>query len=338
MKRSFSFILCVAVIISSFWSENSCAQDAEFSQFYAAPLHLNPSMVGFTEQPRVSLNFRDQGVAFNNAYITMSLAYDQHFSRYRSSVGGAVFADVAGGLYNTYQVSGFYAYRLPLTEYMNLQTGIQLAYMQRNINEGELLYYDMIDPQNPNSSLPGNEMPLVDNTLHRFDVGAGAVLYEEDFYVGVSAKHLTTPSFSFTGTDDANNRLLMRFSIHGGKTFYLTPSKPGDDRRWYVVPNFLLASQGNFVQINAGAYTGKGKLFGGMWLRHVLQNTDSFIVSLGWRSGIFRAGYSYDFTVSQIKKQAGAHEISLTIDWGQDEYYKKRNRLRGGASCPTMFK
>ncbi|MFM8742085.1 MAG: type IX secretion system membrane protein PorP/SprF, partial [Cytophagales bacterium] len=34
------------------------AQDPQFSQFYAAPLYLNPAFAGSTNQNRVGINYR----------------------------------------------------------------------------------------------------------------------------------------------------------------------------------------------------------------------------------------------------------------------------------------
>ncbi|MEL7160766.1 MAG: type IX secretion system membrane protein PorP/SprF, partial [Bacteroidota bacterium] len=40
------------------------AQDPMFSQFYAAPLRLNPALAGVSTAPRVALNYRTQHTSF----------------------------------------------------------------------------------------------------------------------------------------------------------------------------------------------------------------------------------------------------------------------------------
>ena len=58
--------------------EKAQAQDPEFSQFYAAPLYLNPAFAGSARCPRIGLNYRNQWPALNKTYITSAVSYDQH--------------------------------------------------------------------------------------------------------------------------------------------------------------------------------------------------------------------------------------------------------------------
>jgi len=49
--------LCVLMLVAG---ETVTAQDAQFSQFYAAPLYLNPAFAGSTSQALVGANYRNQ--------------------------------------------------------------------------------------------------------------------------------------------------------------------------------------------------------------------------------------------------------------------------------------
>lgn len=331
MNRSFLLI----VLLSSFLFQKSWSQDAEFSQFYAAPLHLNPAMIGFSEAPRFVANVRDQAPSFEHAYITSAVSYDQHFYKYNSSVGVSILGDVAGrGLYNSYLVTGYYAYQLDLTSKIKAKAGFQAGYLQRTIAEDQLVFRDMLDPLTGEVISNTAEAPLTKSSVHLFDVGAGILLYDDSFFAGVSVKHLTTPDVSFTDDISENNRLDMRFSVHLGKTFSKAPKSFGDNPA-YITPNLLFVKQGEFQQINGGAYVGKGIFFGGLWFRHTIYNADALIMLLGIKAGIFKIGYSYDFTISQVQTTVGAHEFSLTFDMGQSKYYK--NKRKASVECPNMF-
>ena len=56
------------------------SQDAEFTQFYANPLHLNPAFAGTHMAPRSTLNYRNQWPGIPGTFVTSSFSYDQQRS------------------------------------------------------------------------------------------------------------------------------------------------------------------------------------------------------------------------------------------------------------------
>ena len=90
MKR----ILCL--LICCFTVQLAGAQDPIFSQFYAAPIQLNPALTGITGLPRVSLNHRNQYPNWPNAYITYSASYEQEVEALNSGFGLSIMSDAAG--------------------------------------------------------------------------------------------------------------------------------------------------------------------------------------------------------------------------------------------------
>src|SRR5215211_467009 len=72
------------------------AQDPQFSQFYAAPLYLNPALAGSTGQARAGINFRNQWPAIDANFTTLSAYFDYFIEDYRSAVGLIVTRDKEG--------------------------------------------------------------------------------------------------------------------------------------------------------------------------------------------------------------------------------------------------
>ena len=62
----------------------------------------------------------------------------------------------------------------------------------------------------------------------------------------------------------------------------------------------MFIKQGDFGQLNVGAYAGFGVVFAGVWYRQALSNPDAVIFLVGVKKGIFKFGYSYDVTVSGL--------------------------------------
>ncbi len=325
------FLLCVNI-------NELKAQDPEFSQFYATPSYINPAMNGMGDAPRFTFAFRDQLTSFSNAYVTVFASYDQHFHKYRSSVGMNIMADFAGGLYNTYKVSAAYAYLLPLNEKFSIKAGVELSYLQNSLNVGNIYFGDEIDPD---GSSP-NQGTSFDSNFERtnkinFDAAGGILFFSESFFLGVSAKHLTSPNLAFSSYNDEFNKLRIKSTFTIGKTFAFG-SEYNPRGKTDLVPNVLATYQAGHVQVNSGAWVGHGKIFGGFWLRHTLSNFDALIGMVGYRVGLMRFAYSYDQTISGLRTSAGAHELTVTLDMGKNPNLEKKRRYQEMGRCPSVFK
>src|SRR3989337_4605019 len=72
------------------------AQDPQFSQFYAAPLYLNPAMAGATGQARAGINYRNQWPAIDAKFTTLSAYFDYYIQDKNSGVGLILTRDIEG--------------------------------------------------------------------------------------------------------------------------------------------------------------------------------------------------------------------------------------------------
>jgi len=329
----------VLLLFSCIFWQKGWSQDAEFSQFYAAPSHLNPSMIGFSAEPKFVLNYRHQQPTFGNAYLSLAASYDQHFDKYNSSVGVSLLADRAGegGMYNTYFVNGLYAYELQFNRKLFLKVGAQVSYFHQSLNWGALTFTDQIDPVSGLTTGATGEIAPQTLGIHRLDISMGAVAYTPQLYVGVAFKHINTPSLSFTNNDDPYNDLKIRSVAHAGYVLYLGPDYK-DKPRFYVSPNVMLINQGRYWQFNVGSYVGKGIAFGGLWYRQTLGNAGALIAMAGVNIGVVRVAYSFDYNLAAINTISQAHEISLAFDFGQTYYASKRKKRKRAAQCPEIFR
>src|SRR6478609_636567 len=104
------------------------AQDPQFSQFYAAPLYLNPAFAGSTQQGRVGMNYRNQWPAIDANFTTVSAYADFYIEDKNSGVGALLTRDYVGivGL-QSISFAVQYAYQLQLTKELSFRPGIQIG-------------------------------------------------------------------------------------------------------------------------------------------------------------------------------------------------------------------
>ena len=322
------------LLILSISSTFAQAPDQLYSQFYAAPLQLNPGFTGTTYGPSIHLNFRKQWPAFERGYTSYGASFSQFAEQLNSGFGLQIFSDDAAGILKTLNISGLYSYNVKVNDELNLKLGAEVGLIQKQLAWEKLVFYDQLDPLlGPIKAT--SEIAPESLTKRYLDISSGILVYGTSYYAGLSIKHLNTPDESFQGIKtNLNNGLPARFNLHGGTEIILeeeTAKKPGK----YISPNFMLAWQGPYKQLNVGTYVGMGTLFAGGWFRHTFGNPDAVILLVGMKKGIIKFGYSYDITVSKLSSSftGGSHEISIQFNFDAN-----RKRDTDYRDCFKMFR
>jgi type IX secretion system PorP/SprF family membrane protein len=311
------FLLCVSVTAFS--------QDPHFSQFYASPLTLNPAFIGkFNGVLRLAGNYRNQWPTINRAYQTGTLSADFHIFQnaidYTDTwgVGLMGFTDKSADGALTYNyISAGTAFHKGLDEdgYKQLGVGFQLTYASFNLNTSKLKFEDQLT----NSGFTNPTQELFNNATLKnsyLDINAG-ILYtmsntdRNNYYVGISAYHITRPKQQFTGT---LYLLEPRFTFQGGGFF-------GVGERFTLHVSGLHSLQakahetllGGALEIPVTSEENSQaavNFYAGSWIRF----SDALIPYLGLEYNSLRLGITYDINTSQLKTASnsrGGFEISL---------------------------
>ena len=305
-------------------SEDLKGQDPQFSQFYANPVYLNPAFAGTARCPRFVLGYRNQWPSLPGSFVTYSASYDQHVEAISGGIGFIAMRDEAGrGVLSTTSFSGIYSYQRPVSRKFSLKFGVQATYSQKALDWSKLTFGDQIDERR--GFIYITQETERGGSTGFFDASAGVLGFSDSFYFGGSVHHINEPNESLIlGT----SRLPMKFTGHAGAVLPID-GKSRSLSETTISPNILYQRQADFQQINIGLYLNKGPLVVGAWYRY----NDSFIALLGVQTDVFKVGYSYDLTTSQLTtKSGGSHEISLTF---QMQCKEKRGRFRT-ISCPSF--
>ncbi|MEQ9423615.1 MAG: type IX secretion system membrane protein PorP/SprF [Cyclobacteriaceae bacterium] len=344
MKQLISAIL---VLLLACLDNNVFGQDPQFSQYYAAPLYMNPGLTGIQGEGRIGVNYRNQWPALNANFETFSAWVDYNIQEHNSSVGFIVTRDSEGfaGL-NSTSVGALYAYEVELSYNWVFRPGVQLSYTTRDLNFTSLTFGDQFDNTGlvNNNSAEGLNSGLKNNYL---DAAFGGIFYSQRIWVGVSMHNVFEPDQSLIDGDGASSPLPRRYSVHGG---YRLPLRVGrnigrsaDGMERSVTPTFNYRSQGKFDQLDLGVFFTLQPIVVGLWYRGIpiksvdgFANNESIITHFGLTKGRATFGYSYDLTISKLGLDTGgAHEISLiyTFRVGKPRPPKDVQRLR----CPVPF-
>lgn len=317
------------------------AQDPQFSQYYQAPLYLNPGFTGITPQQRVALNHRIQWPSLPRAFATYAASYDIFVDELRSGFGVLATNDVmgsAGWVTTTFGV--LYSYKVRLTEKLVFSPGLYFGYGANGLDRNRLrladgLEYDGIslDP----------DIARLANHSH-FDFGSGFLLYNKDLFLGASFSHMNRPNLSVL--NDVS-RLPMKTAIHGGAR--LTLSGTGlraSGRPSYLTPSFIYRMQGKtFSQLDLGVNYHVDPVSVGVWYRgkpfeRTVINSlaqDALILQMGMYLKYFTIGYSYDFTISEMQTASGgAHEVSIVFEFESKPVHRATKKQYKLIPCPTF--
>ncbi len=345
LKRVVLVLLAVAGLGSP-----SYAQDPQFSQFYAAPLYLNPAFAGSTQLTRAGMNYRNQWPSIEANFVTFSGYADHFFEDYNSGVGVIFMHDREGraALKSTF-IGLQYAYQLRVANQVYFRPGIQFAWYNRSVSFADLTFGDQFD-EFGEVIQPTGEV-FANTNKNFFDISAGGILYTANAWIGFTASHLNTPSQSFD-EDVAIEELPIKYSFHGGYKFYLKPGVVGSGlfakrSERSITPTFQYKAQGDFDQLDIGLYVTLEPVIIGTWYRGLpmkslegFSNNESMVFLIGFTKkgpeDTFNIGYSYDYTISRLQNTSGgAHEISISYIWSnRDPRKPPRDVMR--IPCPDF--
>jgi type IX secretion system PorP/SprF family membrane protein len=318
------------------------SQDPEFSQYYSAPLYLNPAFSGTTSGHRLISNYRNQWPGIGNGFVTYAFSYDYNLQQYNSGVGVLVVVDKAGtaGLKST-QFNFQYSYKVHLGNNWVMASGLNFGLANRNVDFNKLIFGDQLDWDATGNGPPSADYSNI-NSVTYFDFGAGGLLYSRKVWLGFSTSHLNTPNRSLLNDEAA---VPIKTTVHGGVRFPLYNGLKKLERVAALAPSFVYKKQGNFDQLDVGMYFLYEPVVLGAWYRGIPIeqnvkdniNHDAVVVIVGFHLEKIELSYSYDVTVSELGPSAGgAHEVALKYHIHAG--LKKTKKREKFIPCPTFYK
>ncbi len=335
MMKRFLFCLLFIVLIAEL-----AAQDPQFSQYYQAPLYLNPGFTGITPQQRLVYNHRIQWPNLPQAFSTSAFSYDIFVDELRSGFGVLVTNDVMGSAgWRTNTAGLLYSFKVKLNDNLVFSPGLYFGYGTNGLDRSRLTLGDGLEFQGQSLDPELNKLGRQDY----FDFGSGFIFYNRNLWLGGAFHHMNQPNLSVL--NDVS-RLPMKTSIHGGARLSLYNGPRTLAKVSYLTPSFIFRKQGkSFSQLDVGinyhidpvsvGFWYRGKPFEKTVINSVAQ--DALILSLGMYFKNLSIGYSYDFTISELQTAAGgAHEIAITYEFTAKPLNRNIKRKYRMIPCPSF--
>lgn len=346
MRRIFSKVLTGVLLGAGL---QAGAQDIHFSQFYENAMLRNPALTGiFTGDYKIGMDYRSQwSQVMAKPYSTVMLSgetrvlVNREISDYLS-FGLAANFDKAGSIAMTKtQVYPSIAYNKALDDMYHtyLSVGLTGGYNSMSVDQSKMTFTSQFVGGEFNSANSSGENVTYKKFNH-YDVGAGVSLNSSldmegkvNYYLGVSAYHINTPTNEFvTEADPVSRTMKWQFNagfhssfseqfgvtLHGNYTFQQPYQEIilGGFLTWRSVPVGLPS----IFALNFGAF-----------YRH----NDAFIPMIRVDYKDVSIGFSQDVTNSSLGANvAGAAATEITIY--VKGLYQHRKNPRDPMFCPRF--
>ncbi|HYG52732.1 MAG TPA: PorP/SprF family type IX secretion system membrane protein [Flavobacteriales bacterium] len=302
------------------------AQDMQFSQYFQAPMYLNPAFAGANVCARVSSNFRVQWPSISNGYSSQILALDHFYPNINMGAGLMFTNDVAGtGRLRTTTGAAVGAYNFQVNRTLAFRFGLQAGFFQRSVDFNALTFGDQLARGGAPTSIEAAPRSVIAP-----DFATGFLAYSGMWWGGIALHHLNRPDEALMSF---NAFRPLKFSLHGGKSWYMKKESDYDKNSKQISFTFNYRSQLKYDQLDLGTYYSKGPLNIGLWYRGIpifksykkgYPNNDAVCVIIGMTKDRFKMGYSYDHTISWLRgTTGGAHEFSLSYQMCKQKKRKK---------------
>ena len=292
-------LLLIIADLAIFAQDSYAQQDTEYTQYMFNPQIFNPAYVGSREVTSLNGIYRNQWVGIDGAPVSMNFGIHGPLKNDNVALGAFIENDQLG-IHNRTRIYGQFAYRIPISDAARLSLGVQGGILNLN---SDFNGADIIDDTDPVYNRDDRAVTLP-------NVGIGAYLYTRNIYLGAAIPHMINHDL-----DEDDEVLEARLHRHiFGTAGIVLPLGNSVKFRPAVLVKWAENSPTEYD------LTAHFLLRDALWLGATYRTGDSldFMAQYQFNKSL-RAGYSYDFTTSELQQHtSGTHELMLGYDLIKD--------------------
>lgn len=292
--KSNKLYLIIILLILQLVGKVSFGQQGHFTQFFNAPLYVNPAEAGASDNIRVGFNFRRQWPSIATGFTTKALNADMMIGKL--GYGLIVSTNDAGqASLNRTNVLFNVAHHLNLNSKNRLSAGLQIGLSQYSLNTSDLQFdsqYTSGSGFNSNTSSGEN---FGSNSSSFLNTGLGLAFRNKSKWnptISLSIKNLIEPRINFVSV--GNNTSLRQLNVFGEVNRKISPKVS-------LIPYLFFAAQSEASYLQSGLRVGyelasKEQLQFGLGLL----KKDAVLAYVGIPLKSMRIGMSYDLNISKL--------------------------------------
>ena len=337
MKKVIKIKKLIAIAVLGLLVLGAKAQDHIFSQFYNAPMYLNPALTGqFDATFRMNMTYRNQWSSIAGELSYLSVSADLKLPDGAGGVGLIANSSSEGmAALKKNSLAGVYSYIVG-DEKFSASFGLQAGLTNRTLNFDKLVFSDQLDPTlGFTGGSSQAEQPFNDQKYY-FDAGAGANFIYGDFMMGGSLLHLNKPDESFTGSKVPTP---IRTAVYAS---YKMDISGNGSESMFVIPSVVYYRQAKATAMSAGMQFKYNGVNAGLWYRTGGDYKANALV-LSFIFDIFtnknknqkmRLGVSHDATMNKLNygNTSGTSEVSVGFETGES-----REQQFGAGQCYKFY-
>ena len=284
-----------------------------YSQYLFNGLLINPAYAGAHVQFSASMTYRNQWVNFAGAPVTGTLGAHTSLNKGKVGVGALVTVDRIGSYANT-GLFGSYSYKImdPARKGV-FSMGVSAGFNNFNADFSDL------------NLRAGTDQVFSGMSELKPNFGGGIFYYNDKMFGGFSVPTILTHAEIFSGPLD-QLKIPRFYYLYGGVKLPLDPRT----KKVILTPSILFRVQdGTPLSTDYNLSVAFEELIS---LGTSYRSGDGAISYINFKlSEKFYVGYSYDWTVSDIRMYSrGTHEIMLN-------YRTRLRNIHRSLDCPVFF-
>lgn len=305
--RRLLYNMVIILILFAVSRQQAKGQEYPWSLQYVTNMQtINPAYVGIWDKAGLMVSTKTNWLGIGGAPLSQYATYFTPIKEQRSGVALNIQRLNVGREKRLF-FTGDYSYRVRL-DFKN--------YLQMGLRAGIVNYDNDLKNYQPYPDYVPDPYAISDVSLHNMTVfGIGAVVFNEDYYVSLSAPQIISNTFNADMTNFSSSQSFTTIYLSGGYVF----GQPGRVR---FRPNLLVAAtigKPAYFDVAALVYLPAALHFG---LNFRSTGSVCFFSQYTINDRI-KIGYAVDYSVtSDIRKfQLGTHEIIVGYDFN---IYKRK--------------